>query len=64
MSDLDPRYKHCQALGQHIEIQLAASKDPLRKAIWELLNYEDGDIEEYAVHIVKVIDRLPPEQVP
>jgi hypothetical protein len=64
LSDLDPRYKHCQELGQRIEAELNVSKDPLRRAIVELLNYDNGDIEEYAWHICKVISLLPPEEVP
>jgi hypothetical protein len=64
MSSSDPRWAHCQQLGKQIEIELAASRDPLRKAIVALLDYDGGDGEEYAMHISKVISLLPPEKVP
>ena len=51
-------------MGATIETHLWATKDPLRKAIVEVLDYEDGDVEEYAALICRMIKLLPPEQVP
>lgn len=64
MSPDDPRYESCQEIGKRIEVLLAASKDPLRQAIVTLLDYDSGDIEEYATLIYDVIQLLPPEKVP
>jgi hypothetical protein len=60
----DPRYGSCQQLGSTIEAELNASKDPLRQAIVKVLNYDDADIEEYAMLICDVIRLLPPEEQP
>jgi hypothetical protein len=64
MSPSDPRWQACQELGKRIEVELAASKDPLREALTALIDYDGGDIEEYATCIYDVIKLLPPEQVP
>ena len=64
LSPDDPRYENCQRWGKMIDIMLAASRDPLRRAIVTVLEYQDADIEEYAMLICKMIEKLPPEQVP
>jgi hypothetical protein len=61
MSASDPRWAPCQELGVRIETELAASKDPLREAIVALIEYDGGDIEEWATCIYDVIKLLPPE---
>lgn len=59
----DERYEKLQQMAKVITRFLGESQDPLRKSIVAVLDYQDGDPEEYALLIAKMITLLPPEKV-